>query len=363
VQCPAPGDEDALLSVAAETVVRRLPRDRPLWSATLVTGLVGGASAMIVVMHHVLADGIGGLAVLQHLVDGAAPTPASATATLRPGGRELLIDAFRARLRALARLPSTARRLPTAAAELAPGGVVPAPRCSLNQPIGPRRALGVARAQLSTVRAVAHAHNATVNDVVLAAVARALYTLLRRRGETVETLVVTVPVSARHTASATVLGNQVGVMPVPLPLVGDPLRRLEAIARITRDRKVAVPGSSAALLGPAFRLLARLGVLDWFITRQRLVNTFVTNVRGPDTRLSFLGAPVTDVIAVSLISGNVTIAFAVLSYAGVLDVTVVADPEHCPDLPVLLQALQHELDELTRSPMAVNAPRTPDHHW
>jgi hypothetical protein len=200
---------------------------------------------------------------------------------------------------------------------------------------------------------VAHAHNATVNDVVLAAVARALYTLLRRRGETVETLVVTVPVSARHTASATVLGNQVGVMPVPLPLVGDPLRRLEAIARITRDRKVAVPGSSAALLGPAFRLLARLGVLEWFITRQRLVNTFVTNVRGPETRLSFLGAPVTDVIAVSLISGNVTIAFAVLSYAGVLDVTVVADPEHCPDLPVLLQALQRELDELTRSPRAV----------
>jgi diacylglycerol O-acyltransferase / wax synthase len=354
VRCPAPGDEDALLRVVTDTVVLRLRRDRPLWSATLVTDLAGGSSAMIVVFHHVLADGIGGLAILQHLVDDAPTLPTSASEALRPSRRELLIDALRSRLRALARLPSAARQLPTAAAELAPGSGVRAPRCSLNQPIGPRRALGVARATLATVRAVAHAHNATVNDVVLAAVAGALHTLLRFRGETVDTLVVTVPVSARRTAGATVLGNQVGVMPVTLPLIGDPLRRLEAIARITQNRKVAMPGTSAALLGPPFRALARLGMLELFINRQRLVNTFVTNLRGPETRLSFLGAPITDVIPVSLISGNVTITFAVLSYAGTLGVTVVADPEHCPDLPVLQRNLQRELDELTRNRSAVS---------
>jgi hypothetical protein len=64
-------------------------------------------------------------------------------------------------------------------------------------------------------------------------------------------------------------------------------------------------------------------------------------------RLSFLAAPITEVIPVSPITGNVTVAFAVLSYAGTLVVTVIADPQHCPDLPVLVAHLQTDLDLLT----------------
>jgi len=87
--------------------------------------------------------------------------------------------------------------------------------------------------------------------------------------------------------------------------------------------------------------------MRWFVDRQRLVTTFVTNLRGPDVRRSFLAAPITDVIPVSSISGNVTVAFAALSYAGTLVVTVVADPQRCPDLSVLVAQLQSELDLLT----------------
>ena len=83
--------------------------------------------------------------------------------------------------------------------------------------------------------------------------------------------------------------------------------------------------------------------------RQRLVNTFVTNLRGPAERLTFLGAPVEELIPVSGTTGNVTVAFAVLSYAGTLVVTVVADPDGCPDLPALAAALQRQLDLLTGS--------------
>ena len=46
-----------------------LPRSRPLWSATFVTGLADGGTGLVIVMNHVLADGIGGLAVLARLVD------------------------------------------------------------------------------------------------------------------------------------------------------------------------------------------------------------------------------------------------------------------------------------------------------
>ena len=105
-------------------------------------------------------------------------------------------------------------------------------------------------------------------------------------------------------------------------------------------------GASAALLGPVFRLLARLGIFHWYIDRQRLVNTFVTNLRGPDARLTFLDAPIVDVLPVALVTGNVTVSFAVMSYAGSLVVTVIADPDACPDVAVLGELLAGELHAL-----------------
>jgi hypothetical protein len=171
--------------------------------------------------------------------------------------------------------------------------------------------------------------------------------VLRDRGENVNRFVISVPTSDRREATAGHLGNQVGVMTVPVTAAGDPHGLLAAIAHTTGNRKPAARSASAALLGPLFRTLARLGALRWFVERQRLITTLVTNLRGPDARLSLLATPITDVIPVSPITGNVTVAFAVLSYAGTLVVTVIADSRRCPDLPLLVGHLQSELDQLT----------------
>ncbi|WP_330276248.1 WS/DGAT domain-containing protein [Lentzea sp. NBC_00516] len=354
VGCPAPGDEQALLDVVADRLTRRLPPDSPLWSATLVTGLADARSAVVVVFHHVLADGIGGLAVLTHLVDGVPILPRQGFPRAAPRRRDLLVDVWRSRARAVRRLPAAAGRLRAAAAEL--GGGAHPPRCSLNRPTGTGRVLAVARADLSAVRAAAHAQGGTINDVVVTAVSGALGAVLAGRGEPVDRLVISVPVSARQHAT-TELGNQVGVIPVEVPTGGDPVRRLAAVARITRQRRTGAPGSSAVVIAPVFRALAKIGVYGWFVDRQRLVNTFVSNLRGPEHRLSFLGAPVVDVIAVSGISGNVTVAFVALSYAGTLNITAIADPERCPDLEVLAEGLRRELRVLSGAAEAVSLPR------
>ena len=60
VPCRAPGDERALLDTALSVIMEPLPRTAPLWSMFLITGLAGGAAAVVVVLHHVLADGLGG---------------------------------------------------------------------------------------------------------------------------------------------------------------------------------------------------------------------------------------------------------------------------------------------------------------
>jgi diacylglycerol O-acyltransferase / wax synthase len=347
ISCPAPGDEHALLGVAARMVMDRLPMDRPLWSATFVTDLANGAAALVFVFHHVLADGIGGLAVLARLADGGSGLQRDDFPQPGPARSELFLDALVSRICAVTHLGSGLSHVRGAVAELRPGGTPVAYRSSLNRPTGPRRQLAVVRTPLNAVHDVAHAHAGTVNDVVLTAVAGALRVVLDRRGEAIDELVVSVPVSGRDAAGGVRLGNETGVIPVSVPTIGDPLQRLEAIASITRRRKKAPRGSSAALLGPVFRALARLGAFQWFIDHQRLVNTFVTNLRGPESRVFFLGAAVSEVIPVSLAMGNVTVAFAVLSYAGSLTVTVVADPDRCPDLPVLVQELQLQFDTLS----------------
>ncbi len=197
---------------------------------------------------------------------------------------------------------------------------------------------------LAALREAAHADGGTVNDAVLAAVTGALRSVLLRRGEDVDSFVISVPVSARISAVASRLGNQVGVIPLGLPARGRPGERLSAIATISRQRKTTSPAASAALMAAAFRTLAGLGLLRWSLSRQRLVSTLVTDLGGPDASLSFLGTPISRVIPLLSTMGNVTVAFGVLSYAGTLTVTIVADPERCPDLPVLAEALQRELD-------------------
>jgi diacylglycerol O-acyltransferase / wax synthase len=352
--CPPPGDQRALLEVAAAVAGQPLPRSRPLWSATFVTGLADGGTGLIIVMNHVLADGIGGLAVLAQLVDEgpglppATPQPAGFPVPAPPAGA-LAADAWAGQARHLTHLAGSVRTIRQGLAEL--GGARPPrtlPPTSLNQPTGPRRRLDVVAAGLASVHELGHAHGGTINDVILAAITGALRTLLAGRGEHLGLVTISVPVSARQEVTGGQLGNQVGSMPVSLPADGSLAARIIQIAAITRQRKTAAHGTSAALLGPPLRLLAATGLLRWFINRQRLVHTFATNLRGPGQPRAFAGAPVQAIIPIPSTTGNVTVTFAALSYAGTLLITVLSDPSQVPDVAVLTAALRHELGTAIR---------------
>jgi diacylglycerol O-acyltransferase / wax synthase len=362
VPCPAPGDQRALLDVAAAVLGEPLPRTRPLWSATFVTGLADGGTGLVIVMNHVLADGIGGLAILASLVDeGAAPSPAAPSPAAPspagpraaafpapvPGVAALAADAWAARTRRLAHLEGTVTAVRQGLAELG-GARLPRrlPPTSLNRPAGRRRRLDVITADLAAARDLGHACGGTVNDVILAAVTGALRELLASRGERLDLVTVSVPVSARRQARGGQLGNQVGVMPVTLPAAGGAAARVTQIAAITRERKRAAPGTSAVLIGPLFRLLAPTGLLRWFFDRQRLVHTFATNLRGPAQPLTFAGARVSAVIPIPDTTGNVPVTFGALSYAGTLWLAVLSDPAQMPDVAVLTAALRRELGSL-----------------
>jgi hypothetical protein len=205
-----------------------------------------------------------------------------------------------------------------------------------------------ATVDLAPLRAAAHAAGATINDLLLVAATGAAAHVLAGRGEFPSALVVSVPVSARAGTSTAELGNRVGVMPVWVPLGQGRAARLAAVAAATsRQRGVGGRGTSAVLVAPAFRALAAVGLLRPFVNRQRLVNLFLTNLRGPSEPLTIAGARVVDAVPLSGTQGNVALAFAALSYAGRMSVTALIDPDVVPERRVLRQALQHELDAVT----------------
>ena len=219
-----------------------------------------------------------------------------------------------------------------------------APRTSFNRPVGRQHRVLLVRAGLEQARQAAHAHHATVNDVVLCAIAGGARALLAGRGELQRPLALKVSVAAsvRAPASASQAGNLVGILLVPLP-VGeeDPIRRLEQIARATAERKRLPPYQ------PAARFLQR-----WMIrtmNRQRRINLLMSNLPGPPQPLYFAGAKILELFQIGVVQGNVAVQVGALSYAGQLNLDIVADANLVPDLTVFANGMTEDLQRLGAS--------------
>ncbi|MGN6795685.1 MAG: wax ester/triacylglycerol synthase domain-containing protein [Streptosporangiaceae bacterium] len=349
--CPDPCDRQALLDTAFSVVATPLNKNAPLWAAVLVTGLADGRAALILVLHHAFADGVGGLAVLANLVDGrpgprdtAFPRPAPTAATLAK-------QAFAAKMRALMngrRSWRLLRRATGAGGGFHPPRVAP---CSLVQKTGSRRRLAAVSVNVAEMRVASHAHGATVNDAVLVAVAGALRRVLAANGEALDTVVITVPVSGRNPAAQDDLGNMVSPLLVGVAAAGTAGERMEQVAARVRAGKSAATGPAPiAVLGCLFRPLARLGGYRWYMNHQRRFHTLVSHVRGPAEHVTVGGSLVTEAIPIGVAEGgNITVYFGVLSYAGTLAITAIVDPDHLPGLDALADALRAELDLIIAS--------------
>jgi len=352
-----PGSDDNLLDACEELRRRELDSSKPLWEMWFITGMEEGRVALLIKLHHAVADGMAGLAVLAAFV-GMGPELASASQQIWtpapfPSNPDLFRDNLRQRLAGLGRKLSYLahpirglRRFRGVWPYVAEVFAVRAPRTSLNRPVGRDRRLAIARGSLETYRRIAQVHGAKVNDVLLSAVAGGLRDLLISRQEPVDDLVLRamVPVSLHQNSVAQ--GNVTSGMAVPLSLgEADPARRLELIAAETALRKT----KARPTLGVIFRSeLAQKALLRVF-RQQRFENLYVTNVPGPPVPLFFLGAEVLEIFPIVPTAGNVTLGIGAISYAGQFNMTAVADRELCPDLDVFLQGFQRSLGELAGS--------------
>ena len=358
VALPDAAGEADLLSTVEQ--LRRRPWDysRPLWRMWILPGLAEHRTGLYVRVHHAIADGAAGVALLGTLFDPAAGPDAAAGSRFVPApvpsGRELLADNVRRRAGELTRAASalghparTLGRLRAGWPAVRETVTAPrAPRTSLNRLIGEGRRFAVVRGAMEPVAQAAHAAGATVNDVLLTAIAGGLRNLLRSRGEQVDALVLRayVPVALHRGRSGPARGNLVGVMAVPLPLGGsDTGRRLARIAAETAERRKRFRPWAGALL--------RNGLLQRSVLRrmprQRWANMYVANVPGPPAPLSVAGAAVRDLFPIVPLTGNIPLGVGALSYSGQFNLTVVADRDACPDVAVFVDGMREDLGCLT----------------
>jgi WS/DGAT/MGAT family acyltransferase len=216
-----------------------------------------------------------------------------------------------------------------------------APRTSFNRPVGRQHRVLLVRADLEQARQVAHAHHATVNDVVLCTIAGGARALLAGRGELHRPLVLKVSVAAsvRARASASQAGNLVGILLVPVPVAEeDPIRRLEQIARATAERKRLPPYQ------PAARFLQRAMIRT--MNRQRRINLLTSNLPGPPQPMYFAGAKILELFQIGVVQGNVAVQVGALSYAGQLNFDIVADANLVPDLTMFANGMIEDLERL-----------------
>jgi WS/DGAT/MGAT family acyltransferase len=354
---PEPGDEAALLATVAQLRRSRLEPVRPMWEMWLLEGLPDQRVALFVRLHHVLADGVAGVATIGAFLDPDPHVPASPVAPWGPepppDGRALLHDNARRRVEAAGAGLRRLRR-PGALARRA-GGRWRALRellvddrtdpTSLNRLIGPDRTLALLHGDLAAARSTGHAHGGTVNDVLLTATAGGLRALLAARGEQVDAVRAFVPVSLRHGVQVDPAeANLISQMVVPLPVgEADPGRRLELIAAETAARKAVARPSLGAMFHNPLVAAAFLQLL-----RRNPVNVETADVPGPPVPVYLAGARVLDVAPLVNLLGNVTLGVGALSYAGRLGIMAVADADAVPDLPVFARAAQADLDALAQ---------------
>lgn len=101
-----------------------------------------------------------------------------------------------------------------------------------------------------------------------------------------------------------------------------------------------------ALSTGIFQFTAARRAVMWHSSRQRRFSLNVTNVPGPPVPLYLAGAPLLEAFPVVPLIGNETLSVGVLSYAGQLNLTAVADGDACPDVEVFAQGARSALDNL-----------------
>jgi WS/DGAT/MGAT family acyltransferase len=373
---PAPGGRFQLERAVGRVLSRPLDRSKPLWELYVFEGLAEDRAAVLLKMHHALADGIGGMLIGSALfdLDPAAPVGApprtpwvpetaptrdellrEAIGDLFLHPAEALADAARAPARAAAALRET---VAGAGAIVGMGAPSLGP---FDGQIGPARRFATTEAPFARLRGIKDALGGTVNDVILTAVASGLHDVLQARGEPTRgrSLRVMLPVSVRSKAEAGEVGNRVAptFVDVPVGRMAAPtrLRRVRAATAELKSSSMAVSVDAIIGLG-AYAPPALHATAARLISRGRWFNLVVSNIPAPQVPLYMGGAQLEASYPAMPLGETCGLSIACTSLGGSMAFGLTADWDLVPDVEELARGIDRGVDALGEA--ASRSPKT-----
>lgn len=364
-QLPAPGGRRELDEAVGQIASTPLDRAHPLWEMYFVEGLTNGRIAVVLKIHHALADGVASANLMAHGMD-LMPTPqlSSYTPDPAPTKRELINTAFVDHMRHIKRIPATVRytaqgirRVRRSSRKLSPELTMPftPPPTFMNHMLTPERRFATATLALADVKETGKKLGATINDMVLALSSGALHQLLLRYDGEAVPLLASVPVSFNFDPER-ISGNYFSGMMVALPSdLDDPLERVRA----AHDNAVSAK-ESHQLLGP--ELISRWAaywppsgteaMFRWLSSRDgqnKVLNLNISNVPGPRERGRVGGALVTEIYSVGPLTAGSGLNITVWSYVDQLNISVLTDGATLNDPHEVTEAMIAEFVEIRRA--------------
>lgn len=392
VRLDAPGGEAQIEALAGRLLSQVLDRGKPLWEIHVVEGLEDGRGALIARIHHALADGVAGAALLNIMFD---PTPEGSHAVRKrrtrpaaaPRAERTLAEqvggaiqsalenavAAEAGLLSLAegllsdRGKSALQELGTLLPEL----LKPPERFHFNKPCSGDRKFCWTEVDFHQVQAIRAALGGKVNDCILSVVVRAIARYIRQHGEKVKGrfLRVVCPVNLRGGEQGESLGNRITFLPVVLPLdVRDPVEMLHAVAtrmEIMKNVRAAdLIAIAASCLGAT---PAPMQEMFWrgiplVPLPLPLLNLICTNVPGPQSALYTVGRRLVASYPHVPTGYELGLGVAVQSYDGKLFFGLTADAHVAPDVARLRDYIRISFEELAKAARATSKPARSARH-
>lgn len=371
---PDKAGKKELQALASELAVQPLNPGKPLWRFDLIEDYEGG-SALVVRIHHSIADGIALVGVILSLTDLSPHAPAQKQVTPEPeeaDADEVPVGLLETLAETLASALSMSTELGGKAYDLASHGdrlstygrhgiglltelakllaMPPDSATSLKGKTSTvKRVAWSDPIPLGEVKALGKALGCSVNDILLSAVAGALRAYFQQKGETVHGVEVRamIPVNLRSAKDEGTLGNRFGLGTLSLPIhEGNPFARLFLV----RQRMNELKGSYQPPL--TLGILAAVGVAPKIIQQQFLdilaakASTVMTNVPGPKQSLYLAGSRLDQCMFWVPQSGDIGIGVSILSYNDNVQFSLITDRHFVPDPETIAPLFAAEFDKM-----------------
>lgn len=353
--------EAELLAFVARWSVERIDLARPPFAVQLFDRLADGRCAMLIKVHHALADGIGFQSILEQLADDA-PVPAKRPHVERPPPAPLwLAKAWWRFRRERARREQGKRSRAKALAAIKRLQADPATRRSktpsfaLSGPTSPDRRYATLSLSFAALKATAGSLDATINDIFLAVAATAVRDHLLSTGELPDAPLVASGARSYRRPEHGPLGNRIVALNPSLATdVADPIARLRAIQASMANERLRTPHDEAMLDHPETPFGARDRRRKYTALTQgggaiSPGNLTLSNVPGPAERPTIAGFRQVSNYPVPLLASGRFFNITMRRGGDWLDLGIMADAAKIADLSAVVRRIgkaMHVYEEL-----------------